>query len=70
LGDFTASRWHRSAVYAGQLTDGQKNNSDLMQQPSEEEEMKALARNDKEREQIKAERDVAKRMEPQYWLVR
>jgi len=32
--------------------------------------MKALARNDKEREQIKEERNAAKRMEPQYWLVR
>lgn len=30
--------------------------------------MKRLARNDKEREQIKRERNAAKQMEPQYWL--
>jgi hypothetical protein len=30
--------------------------------------MNKLARNDKERQQIKKERNAAKQMEPQYWL--
>ncbi|GAA5951217.1 hypothetical protein JCM3765_002415 [Sporobolomyces pararoseus] len=69
------SRWHRSVVYAGQLTNGQtqqerEDNDDegLMKEPSEEEEMRKLGRNEKERQQIKKERNAAKQMEPQYWL--
>ncbi|GAA5913399.1 uncharacterized protein JCM6883_003065 [Sporobolomyces salmoneus] len=67
------SRWHRSVVYAGQLTNGQKTQSssersNLLQEPSEEEEMTKLGRNEKERRQIREERDAAKQMEPQYWL--
>ncbi|GAA5847463.1 hypothetical protein JCM3766R1_005354 [Sporobolomyces carnicolor] len=64
------SRWQRSVVYAGQLTNGQtqQERDGLTEEPSEEEEMKRLARNDKEREQIKRERNAAKQMEPQYWL--
>ncbi|GAA5978260.1 hypothetical protein JCM5350_002243 [Sporobolomyces pararoseus] len=66
------SRWHRSVVYAGQLTNGQtqqeREGDGLMKEPSEEEEMKKLGRNEKERQQIKKERNAAKQMEPQYWL--
>ncbi|GAA5937090.1 uncharacterized protein JCM15063_000153 [Sporobolomyces koalae] len=66
----TASRWKRSVIYAGQLTQANGNNANDMIQsdPTEEQEMDALARNDKERKQIREERHVAKRMEPQYWL--
>ncbi|GAA5886795.1 hypothetical protein JCM5296_006406 [Sporobolomyces johnsonii] len=64
------SRWHRSGVYAEKISEGasaaagQKQDGEL----TEEEEMRQLGRNAKERKRIKKERVESKQMESQYWL--
>ncbi|GAA6059636.1 hypothetical protein JCM10212_004139 [Sporobolomyces blumeae] len=65
----SASRWQRSAVYASKLGQGNSTkDQELLNEPSEEEEMNQLGRNEKERNKIQQERKESKAMESQYWL--
>ncbi len=64
------SRWKRTNLYATQISKGQKEeaNGKDAADLDEDEEMDMLATNEKERQQIKKERQMSKQMEHQYWL--
>ncbi|KAM0749636.1 hypothetical protein T439DRAFT_35723 [Meredithblackwellia eburnea MCA 4105] len=65
------SRWKRGGLYAQKISEGSKSpkgGDEGTPEMTEEEEMNALGKNEKERQKIKEERQASKQMEAQYWL--
>ncbi|KAK4050539.1 hypothetical protein OIO90_005006 [Microbotryomycetes sp. JL221] len=62
----STSRWKRSALYATKIREGTTDKSGI--DLNETQELDKYARDDKEREALKKERDTSKAMEKQYWL--